>query len=404
MKESTKQNVEQALSLFKQKLNYKEISNQMNRPESTIRRWLAPYNLFGDIKEALKGFGKKGNQRNYEICKEKRQASYDFAKERAKIDLKDQLLRDFINMYIGEGSKRDRNKIYIVNSDPKIILLSLVIMKKYFLKESKHISLGIRYYKENNNEKELLKYWQQLLNNDKSIIIRTYLQPTVKALGHNNSNKFGLVFAYINDTYAKQRLDAYMDYLKEEWTQEFENTFNIKIDRSITEVKAQIPEPSEVVKSDEDIQNSEIEYPYLKKLKKLVQEKGYVQVGKELGCSEVAVRKHILSRTKKIVAYPALPILKQMVAEKGYSEVARELGCSLETVRKHIFRSDSEHIPAEKKKVTYPDIPILISMLTEKSFVQVGKELGCSDNAIRKYLKKNRIDIKSINVDGKVKV
>jgi hypothetical protein len=355
MKESTQKNVEQALSLFKQKFSYKEISIQINRPESTIRRWLAPYNLFGDIKEALKGFGKKGNQRNYEICKEKREDAYNSAKKNAIIDLKNQLLRDFINMYIGEGAKRDRNKIYIVNSDPKVILLSLVIMKKYFLKEGKHISLGIRYYKENNNEKELLKYWQELLLNDKSIIIKTYLQPTVKALGHNNSNKFGLVFAYINDTYAKQRLDAYMDYLKEEWTQEFEQTFNTKVDRSITEVTA---EPVEIVQ---------------------------------------------IKRTKKSVSYPAMPILKQMVAEKGYSEVARELGCNLEAVRKHIFRNDTEP-RIERKKIVYPDINVLITMVAEKGFVQVGKELGCSDNAIRKHLKKNRIDIKSISIDTQVPI
>jgi len=350
MKESTRQNVEQALSLFKQKLSYKEISIQMNRPESTIRRWLSPYNLFGDIREALKGFGKKGSQRNYEIAKEKREYAYNYAQKNAKIDLKNQLLRDFINMYIGEGSKRDRNKIYIVNSDPKIILLSLVIMKTYFLKEGKHISLGIRYYKENNNEKELLNYWQKLLNNDNFIKIKTYLQPTVKALGHNNSNKFGLVFAYINDTYAKQRLDAYMDYLKDEWTQEFENTFNTKVDRSITEVTAETTAPVEIVP---------------------------------------------IKRIKKSVIYPAMPILKKMVAEKGYAGVARELGCNLESVRKHIFRNDTEP-RIQREKIVYPSVQALISMVEEKGYLQVSKELGCSDNAIRKHLKSNNIDLTTI--------
>jgi predicted RNA-binding Zn-ribbon protein involved in translation (DUF1610 family) len=146
-----------------------------------------------------------------------------------------------------------------------------------------------------------------------------------------------------------------------------------------------------------------VEYPYLKKLKKMVAEKGYVQVGKELGCSDVAVRKHIISRTKKSVSYPAMPILKQMVAEKGYSEVARELDCNLEAVRKHIFRNDTEP-RIERKKIVYPDINVLITMVAEKGFVQVGKELGCSDNAIRKHLKKNRIDIKSISIDTEVPI
>lgn len=138
-----------------------------------------------------------------------------------------------------------------------------------------------------------------------------------------------------------------------------------------------------------------VEYPYLKKLKKLIQEKGYLSVAEELGCSDRGLRKHIEKRTKKSIPYPAMQILKQMVAEKGYSGVARELGCNLEAVRKHIFRNDTEP-REERKKIVYPDVPSLISMVEEKGYLQVGKELGCSDNAIRKYLKNNNIDLKTI--------
>jgi biotin operon repressor/predicted RNA-binding Zn-ribbon protein involved in translation (DUF1610 family) len=146
-----------------------------------------------------------------------------------------------------------------------------------------------------------------------------------------------------------------------------------------------------------------IQYPYLKKLKKLIQEKGYSKVAEELGCSDRGLRKHIDSHTKKIVNYPDIPILKQMVEEKGYAQVARELGCSLEAVRKHIFRNDTEP-KAPKKKIVYPEVPLLITMVAEKGFVQVGKELGCSDNAVRKYLKKNKIDLTTISINGKVTV
>lgn len=238
MKESTQKNVDTALQLFKQNVSYKEIAKQMNRPEGTIRRWLAPYNLFGDVKEYLRECCKKGNTKLVQKYELLRKECYDLAKKNANKDLEDYLLRDFINIYIGEGDKRNRDRVSIVNSDPKIVLLSLIAIKKYFLKEGKNITLGIRYYKENNNEQELLEYWKQITNNDPVINYKTYLQPTVKATGHNNSNKFGLVFVAIHDTYAKQKMDAYMDYLKEEWTKEFEIVFDTKVDRSITEIKA----------------------------------------------------------------------------------------------------------------------------------------------------------------------
>lgn len=149
--------------------------------------------------------------------------------------------------------------------------------------------------------------------------------------------------------------------------------------------------------------DKKVEYPYLKKFKKLVEEKGYAKVAKELNCSATAVIKHMKKNTKKVVTYPDLPILKQMIAEKGYSQVARELNCSPKAITKHLLKHDKDYTQAEVKKVVYPDLPVLISMVAEKGFVQVGKELGCSDNAIRKHLKSKKIDISSIkNISSEV--
>lgn len=103
-------------------------------------------------------------------------------------------------------------------------------MKRFFLKEDKKIIFNVSYYKENNNEKELLDYWSKLLNNNESIEIRSYIQPTVKATGHNNSNKYGLIKLAIYDTYAKQKLNAYMDYIKAEWINELEKEYNTKVE------------------------------------------------------------------------------------------------------------------------------------------------------------------------------
>lgn len=353
MKESTQKSIEQALNIKLQNLSYFEVSQKMNRPVGTIKRWLAPYRSqwMSSGYKNIKQNALKGNIKAKERFAKLREDAYNSALNNAEEDLKNPFLRDFVNMYIGEGSKRRESEFSIINSDPKIILLSLAIIKKYFFKANKKITLSVRYYKENNNEKELLNYWSNIIDKDDSITIKTYIQPTVKAIVHNNSNKFGLVRDELFDTYAKQRLNAYMDYLKDEWTQEFENTFNTKVDRSIIEVKAEAP---------------------------------------------IIVERSQIPPTKKSIHYPAMPILKQMVAEKGYSQVAKELDCSLEAVRKYIFRNDDEYIPAEKKKNVYPETHELIAMVAEKGYVQVGKELGCSDNAIRKYLKKNKIDLTSI--------
>lgn len=218
--------VEIAVTMRKQNLTIKEISEKINKSESTVKRWLLPYGLKVSSENqkvnALKASLKM--QENYAL---KRVEAYNKAKATVAVDLEDTLLRDFVNIYIGEGYKRNRDSVSIVNSDPKIILLSLYVMKKYFLKSDKKMIMQIRYYKENDNELELLEYWQNLANNE-NVKFTTYIQPTVKAEGHNNSNKYGLVTVTINDTYAKQKLNAYMDYVKEEWTKNFEQEFNTK--------------------------------------------------------------------------------------------------------------------------------------------------------------------------------
>lgn len=226
MREDVLKNIEIALQMKKDNLSTKEISEKMNRPVGTIKRWLAPYSLKASS-DFVKANALKASLKMQENYALKRKDAYDRANETVAIDLEDKLLRDFINIYIGEGNKRDRAKVSIVNSDPKIILLSLYIMKKYFLNDQKLINLEVRYYKENDNELELLDYWKNLVN-DENVKFNTYIQPTVKAEGHNNSNKYGLVTVTINDTYAKQKLNAYMDYLKEEWTTQFEKEFNTK--------------------------------------------------------------------------------------------------------------------------------------------------------------------------------
>lgn len=231
-----KENIEKSLAFRKEGLTYKDIAEKMNRPVATIKRWLAPYKE--KASEAQKKSSEKGRLKMMENFALKRKLAYDTAMKEAEVNLKDNvLLRDFVNMYIGEGSKRVKTEVFIINSDPNIIYLSVSMLKRFFLQSGKSIKLQIRYYKENNNEIELLNYWKNLLKNDSCIEFTTYEQPTVKAKGHNNSNKFGLVSVKINDSYAKEKMNAYIDYVKSSWIKDFESSFNTTVDKSIVEIK-----------------------------------------------------------------------------------------------------------------------------------------------------------------------
>ena len=127
MREDVAKNIEIALQMKKDNLSMKEISEKMNRPIGTIKRWLAPYQLKSSS-EVMKANALKASLKMQENYALKRVKAYNKAKETVELDLKDNLLRDFVNIYIGEGDKRNNTRISIVNSDPKIILLSLTLI------------------------------------------------------------------------------------------------------------------------------------------------------------------------------------------------------------------------------------------------------------------------------------
>lgn len=137
MREDVAKSIEIALKMKRDNLSTKEISEKMNRPIGTIKRWLAPYKLKASS-EVIKANAFKASLKMQENYALKRKKAYDKANETVEIDLEDKLLRDFVNIYIGEGDKRNNTRVSIVNSDPKIILLSVFVMKKFFLKEKKN--------------------------------------------------------------------------------------------------------------------------------------------------------------------------------------------------------------------------------------------------------------------------
>lgn len=237
MQTELEKNIQLALKLKLQNLHYSEVAEKMGRPVGTIKRWLLPYKdqWLEKSLEAKQANALNSSLKNKAKCDNLKKQAYDEAYKNAEEDLKDNLLRDFVNLYVGEGTK-NINHITMTNSDLRTVLVSLTAMKQHFLKEDKSINIEIRYYEHNNNEKELLEYWKNLLGSDKTILLKTYKQKRCNPEGHNNSNKFGLLRMEIYDVYAKEKLNAYMDYLKDKWLKVFEISFRTKVDQSIKQV------------------------------------------------------------------------------------------------------------------------------------------------------------------------
>ena len=118
--------------------------------------------------------------------------------------------RDFICMYIGEGSKRDRNQVAICNSDPAVVRLGYAWVTEL---TSKPISFGLQFHADQDPE-VLAEFWSQLLGVD-SELIKTQRKSNSNQLKTRTwRSKYGVLTVRVCDTYLRARLEAWMERLR----------------------------------------------------------------------------------------------------------------------------------------------------------------------------------------------
>jgi len=157
---------------------------------------------------------KIGSQSNKRKCAATRQRWYDEAMASVKSDGLTDELRDFVVMYMGEGSRRNRNVVGICNSNPTIMLMSHRVMRRESGK--RRFDYAVNYHADNDIG-VLQNYWGKLLGvNPKQIV------PNLESNSGNLSKRqwrcvHGVLIVRVNDTKFRMRLQAWMDYITEQW-------------------------------------------------------------------------------------------------------------------------------------------------------------------------------------------
>jgi hypothetical protein len=125
---------EKAIKLrTEQRMTLEEIVERLALPKTTIYYWIKDIPI---PRKSNRGFIHSGNKlgsaamrRKYAALRDQAyQAGYREAQELLHRDLK---LRDFVLLYIGEGTKSDRNTVGICNSDPMVMKLSHEIISRF---------------------------------------------------------------------------------------------------------------------------------------------------------------------------------------------------------------------------------------------------------------------------------
>lgn len=149
-------------------------------------------------------------QANYRVARE---AAY--AEGRKTFDKfgSDPTFRDFVGLYLAEGSQRDRNRVQVCNSDVAVVKVCHGWLHRL---SGKPMTYSIQYHADQDLN-ELTRFWGDALNIPPQQIRlqrKSNSNPLAKRTWRSTH---GVLSLCVNDTLLRARLDGWMDRLRESW-------------------------------------------------------------------------------------------------------------------------------------------------------------------------------------------
>jgi hypothetical protein len=196
-----------------------EIVDFLKLPKTTVYEWIKDVEI--DVKrlrakhyETYSDAKRERDKQNALRFAKKREEAYEEAKKQAPELLKNPLFRDFINMYLGEGSKRQRNSVALANSDASVMRLAHYWIKQ--LTTAREIQYFVQIHADH-DEKEIKAYWGEILNIDPNIVKIQRKSNSSQLEGRKFRSIHGVFTIRVNDTYFHSKIQGWMDYLRKQW-------------------------------------------------------------------------------------------------------------------------------------------------------------------------------------------
>jgi hypothetical protein len=192
------------------RLSVVEIAERLALPKSTIYYWVRDVPLDRPRREnphpATRAMQAK--------FRRLRQQAYDEGRAGfAALAASDSTFRDFVCMYVGEGSKRDRNTVAIGNSDPRVVLLGARWIRRL---SRNRVRFELQYHADQDLV-ELRAFWGELLGVAPDGIAVQRKSNSGRLRGRSWRSRFGVLTVRSRDTLLRARLQAWMDEVQAEW-------------------------------------------------------------------------------------------------------------------------------------------------------------------------------------------
>lgn len=193
-------------------LTIDEIAERLALPRTTIFYWVRDLPVARKPVVASRGqtMGTQAMQAKYRLARE---AAYAQGRATFGSLAADPSFRDFICLYLAEGSKRDRNRVQICNSDVAVVRLCDQWLRRL---SSKRRTYAIQHHADQ-DLMSLRSFWAGSLGIDGSVIRFQRKSNSNQLTGRTWRSEHGVLAVNVNDTLLRARMSAWMDSLREAW-------------------------------------------------------------------------------------------------------------------------------------------------------------------------------------------
>jgi AcrR family transcriptional regulator len=193
------------------KLSLDEIAERLALPKTTVYYWIKDLPL-GRERRWSRG-QRKGNAKMQANYRDRREAAYEQGLAEFDELIKLPTFRDFVVLYIAEGYKRSRHTASICNSDPVIVAMAAVWMRRL---SGKDFVVRVQHHSDQEPD-ALRRFWAATLQVYPSRIRLVPKSNSGKLRARSWRCVHGVAAINVYDTYFRARLGAWMDQLTQAW-------------------------------------------------------------------------------------------------------------------------------------------------------------------------------------------
>jgi AcrR family transcriptional regulator len=193
-------------------LTIDEIAERLAISRQTIFHWVRDLPM-GRARRTPTVGQQTRNATNSARYKALRDAAYEEGSSEYDDLVLEPTFRDFVCLYIGEGLKRNRNRVALGNSNPNVLLLADHWMRRF---AKRRVGYSVQFHADQDLE-ALRGFWGRLLRIDPAEIQLQRKSNSNQLNGRQWRSRWGILTVCANDTLFRAKLQAWMDRTFEEW-------------------------------------------------------------------------------------------------------------------------------------------------------------------------------------------